>query len=114
MHWFANNVDINVKTFDDTGTFHGMSIIAAVTSENQNDAFHTYKISTNRRKVNDIVKNKGISIVKYVEKATPSSMLKFKPHASLQSIISCNPGKFRKLMWLSSWSLLGKESRNSN
>ena len=116
VQWIADNFDHNVRTLDGKGTFHGMGIIAAVTPSIATENFQSYKRSSVRKSVKEITAKKGIPIIEYFGKATPASVLKFKPYEILQAseLLKSDVGSLYDLMWLSTCLLPSRNSRNSS
>ena len=66
--WAADNVDHNVATLDRQGTFHGMGIIVISTAKDHAPLKVQSRIISRQQytKVN-VLKDKGVPIVKYVD-----------------------------------------------
>jgi len=75
----GDNVDHNLVTLTEKGTFHGMGIISANTTSNSMP--HVIKRLTIHKKVSDFSKDQGIPIHPYTE-SSKHGLLKFKPSPS--------------------------------
>ena len=106
--WAANNVDHSVAILDGQGTFHGMGIIAISTAKDHAPLkvqLWTWIISRQQyTKVNVLVKDKGVPIVKYVDfpkKGLASVM--YKPTIQLQFPYTLPSDLYSDLLWHSGW-----------
>lgn len=84
--WSADNVDHNVRTLDGKGSLHGMGIILSTTS-NLGSSYPTSHSPIKRnklKKVEDVIKHKGIPIINYSSLSTTGlSKMIFKERCTL-------------------------------
>lgn len=67
--WVADNVDHNVASLDGNNSLHGMGIIAISTPKNNEPLVAKSRLIHRQRrvKVNELVRDKGVPILQYVE-----------------------------------------------
>ena len=100
--WAADNVDHNVATLDRQGTFHGMGIIAISTAKDHAPLkVQARIISQQYTKVDVLVKDKGVPIVKYAD--APKKGLMYKPTIQLQFPYTLPSDLYSDLLWQSGW-----------
>ena len=86
---------------DGKGTFHGMDVISSSVDRNESLADQNKQIRRQvRKRALEVVKNKGIDIVKYVALHKPGlSQITFKPICQLQMLQSLLPSATTDLLW---------------
>ena len=105
--WVADNVDHNVATLDGQGTFHGMGIIAVSTPKDNNTPLISKSrviIRQERMKVNELVKDKGVTIFQYIDppKKGLASII-YKPSLQLQVPYTLPSELNSEMLWHSGW-----------
>ena len=83
----ADNVDVNVRTLDGKGTFHGMGIVLSLTGTKERPAVPTSVIipRENLTKVDNITREHQIEILTYIPpEESGLSKLKFMPISLLE------------------------------
>ena len=104
--WVADNIDHNIATLDGQGTFHGMGIIA-VSNPKDNKSITTKSpmiIRQQRIKVDELVKDKGVSIFQYVSPRENSlASIMYKPILQIQFPYSLPADQCSDLLWHFGW-----------
>ena len=100
--WSADNIDHNIRTLDGKGTFHAMGLVSSTTGTSENVEFnnaHRVKHQSLKR-VNDVVKGRGIEITHYIPpEVSGLSKIVFKPCVQLMLPLVLPPDTTLDLLW---------------
>lgn len=102
IQWIADNVDHNLITLDGQGTFHGMGIIAVSTPQDEVPLKASSRIilRQSRIKVKELVKDKGLAILKYFSPPKKAlSFISYYPILELQVPYTYPPEVSSDLLW---------------